>query len=100
MKLGVLMSTRHRQLSLAIKLVDKKSGDILKNDGRQVKMPAMKAEPLKHIDGYFLYIKLKPGTYALTATADKYKETSATVDTIALDPKNPVYVMEMEKETT
>jgi hypothetical protein len=53
----------------------------------------------KNLSGYFLFTDMAPGTYTVRTESELYLPAEVTVDTTALDPKNPVVQIALKPAT-
>lgn len=90
--LGDVLTTK---LSLAVWLID----DYTKKEligSAKVKLKEGDIEAIKNISGYYCFIDLTAENYTVGIESDFYFPKEETVDTSALDPKNPVVAIELK----
>ncbi len=61
--------------------------------GVQVRLKERGVKATENLSGYFLFMDLAPGIYAILVESDHYFSAEKSVDTSTLDAKNPVVQM-------
>lgn len=99
------MNTCHEKirsvLRLAVMLKDNATPDKSVKGEVFLKADCLRNMPIRHRSGYFLFIDIPEGKYALTACGKFYEQQDFLIDTDAVDPREPfveLFIEQKEKQ--